>query len=304
MKNKPAFAPPLLTWAFALSLLLLHSCHHPDVPPQAIDPSTQPTQLTGALKTGGKLKSGGLLAGVKDGSLLVEKSQPSASVTSDNSLFIPFVYGIDPAYKLRGFYLQVRGSDNYWDIPYRAANARTDGTNANPERNGFVLDIGIPAHILTGKFELIYQIYDDKGRVSQPITMSVEIVSAVDYCNAGGTSLGSVSGQDGITVRSYELGDKPGWVTIGYDTYTVKDRIDIRYAGEWIASTGKLLAPNQVPPIGRCGTVTAADGFVGKRDSFRVFYDPKKGKRLDIYVSGCLDGGTQWVFALDGCPVL
>ena len=292
----------LLTVLLFVSLLVLDSCKSSDVTPSSIDPATQPTEFTEALIVTGKTKKGTMPSGKRDVTFRIEKLQPSASVTNDNSLFIPFVYAIKPSQKLKGFYLQIKGSDVYWDIPYITKPARLGAVNENPEKNGFVLDVGIPKQILNGKFEMLYQIYDDQGNVSEPARMSGTIVPSVDYCANGQTKLGQVSGQDGMTVRSFDLGDNPGWVKIKYNTYTVKDRIDIQYAGEWVRSTGPLLAKNQTPPVGQCSNVTAAQGFVGQTGEFDIYYDPKKGKRIDVYVSGCLDGGTQWIFEIMGCP--
>ena len=300
--KKTSFITIVLTALFCAAIVFLDSCKSSDVPPANIDPDSQPTELTEALQLTGKIKKGPMPTGKPDATFRIEKAQSSASVTNDNSLFVPFVYAIKPSQSLKGFYLQIKGSDVYWDIPYVAKPARIGATNENPEKNGFVIDIRIPKHILNGKFELLYQLYDNKGNVSEATSMKGELVSSVDYCANGGMTLGRVSGQDGITVRSYELGDKPGWVTIKYNTYIVKDRIDIRYAGEWIRSTGSLLAQNQTPPIGQCNNVTAAQGFVGQASEFNIYYDPQKGKRIDIYVSGCLDGGTQWVFEITDCP--
>ncbi|MBU1819991.1 MAG: hypothetical protein KKG00_00580 [Bacteroidetes bacterium] len=291
-----------LAFAYTFVLMAFIGCQSIDPTPDSIDPGTQPSDLTKALKINGKLKSGGLLAGVNDPSFRIEKYQPSASVTSDNSLFVPFVYTIGSIQKLKGIYLQVEGADVYWDIPYQPSKARLGDVNANPERNGFVLDVGIPAHILAGNFRIFYQLYDDKGKASEPVPMQVGIVQPVDFCANGGTTLGLVKGQDGMTVRSYELGNKAGWVTIRYNTFTVKDRIDIQYAGEWVRSTGQLLEKGQTPPVGQCNNVSAANGFVGQKSELNVYYDPKKGKRIDIYVSGCLDGGTQWEFEVTDCP--
>lgn len=300
--QKTSIITLLLTALVLVCLLVLDSCKPGDVTPASIDPATQPTEFTEALTLSGKTKTGAMPTGKQDVTFRIEKSQPSASVTNDNSLFIPFVYAIKPSQKLKGFYLQIKGSNVYWDIPFITKPARVGAANENPEKNGFVLDVGIPKHILNGKFEVVYQLYDDKGNVSTPVSMKSELVSSIDYCQTERTTLERVSGQDGITVRSYEMGDKPGWVTIKYNTYTVKDRIDIRYSNEWILSTGPILSKSQTPPIGQCSNVTAAQGFVGESGEFNIYYDPKKGKRIDVYVSGCLDGGTQWVFEILGCP--
>jgi hypothetical protein len=101
--------------------------------------------------------------------------------------------------------------------------------------------------------------------------------------------------------HSLTFGDKVGWITIDYDTYTVPDRIDVRYNNKWVASTGSVLSGNS-PPTKLCSSVTAGDGFIGAKGSFKIFYDGKVSKKLDIYVSGCLEGGTLWEFKVRECP--
>lgn len=303
MKNS-SIINRLLTKILLVSLFALNSCRHGDIQPAVIDPSLQPTEFTEALKIKGTVKKGAMPEGKNIATFRIEKFQTSASVTNDNSLFIPFVYTILPSQKLKGFYLQIKGSNVYWDIPYIPAtkSARENAANENPEKNGFVLDIGIPNHILNGKFELLYQMYDEKGNVSEAKNMKGEIVPSVDYCTTDAVGQGRVSGNDGITVRSYNFGEKAGWLKIKYNTFSVPDRIDIRQGSAWVLSTGTLLSRTQTVPIGQCSNVNATQGFVGRASEFNFYYDPSKGKNIDIYVSGCLDGGTQWWFEVESCP--
>ena len=128
------------------------------------------------------------------------------------------------------------------------------------------------------------------------------VIFPVDYCE-NGNQIGTISGRDGISVHTYSLGDTPGFVEIKFDTYIIPDRIDIRYNREWVRSTGKLLDKNTPsPPIKECDQVTSEEGFVGESGTFHMFYDPNISKKLDIYVSGCLGGGTVWEYSITDCP--
>lgn len=234
--------------------------------------------------------------------------QESASITKDNTLFIPFVFSKDA--QIKGIYLYVRGAENYWDIPVNVNPVGINRDNASPKSrytesvmssyNTYVLSVGIPENILKGNFEIVYKLYDTFGNIGNSKSLRTEIVEPINFCLEGQT-LGRVEGQNGMTVRTYELGNSSGWVSVEYDTYSVRDRIDIRYGSEWIRSTGSLLG-NQAPPIKECSQASASDGFVGKRGVFNFFYDPEQSRRLDIYVSGCLGGGTQWWFNVQECP--
>lgn len=46
----------------------------------------------------------------------------------------------------------------------------------------------------------------------------------------------------------------------------------------------------------------SGDGFLGQQNGFNIFYDPKISTKVDVYVSGCLDGGTKWEFEVIECP--
>ncbi|MGB8190800.1 MAG: hypothetical protein WCF67_02720, partial [Chitinophagaceae bacterium] len=253
-----------------------------------IDPATQPSELSRAfIIPGGVNKNGNAPVETTATDLIISKFQPSAELSADNYLFIPF--SLSARENIKGVYLQVDGADNFWEIP-----VKLEQTSAH------VLNIGIPENILNGDFTLFYRLIGVAGGVGKAVPLETSIVSSIDYC-ANGSSSGAVEGKDGITVKSYSLGEQAGWVSITYDTYSVPDRIDIRYGNEWIRSTGKLLAGN-VPPAKLCNAVTSGDGFVGTSSVFNFFYEPKKSKKLDIYVSGCLDGGTAWKFQVNECP--
>lgn len=262
-----------------------------------IDPSSQPSQLSKALNIQGRNVNGAIpTVGLNNGIQIIN-SASTASVTNGNSLYLPYVISINSSTQIKGVYFQIVGSDNYWDIPVVLSTSSNNYFS-------YVLDIPIPTNILNGNFKVVYYIYDTNGNISKAINMSVSILPTIDYCDSNGnSSFTTVSGKDGVAVRSYTFGNKEGWVYIDYDTYTVPDRMDIKYNGAWIESTGSKLKNNETPPIKLCNQVTSNDGFVGSEGTFKIYYDPKKSKRIDVYMSGCLSGGTSWEFRVRSCPV-
>lgn len=261
-----------------------------------IDPAAQPSALSRALEIVGKNITGSIPTTNQNFGIDIINAATSASVTTGNSLFLPYVLSINSSTQVKGVYLQIVGADNYWNIPV------TMGTSSNSFYS-YVLDVAIPLNILNGNFKIVYYIYDANGNISEPINMNVGILPTLNYCEQGSNqNLLGVAGSDGIAVRSYTFGDTEGWVYIDYDTYSVPDRMDVKYGGDWVASTGTILKNNEVPPIKLCSQVTGIDGFRGTSNTFKVYYDPKKSKRIDIYASGCLEGGTGWTFKIRDCP--
>lgn len=281
-------------FALLYLVIFLGGCKTNDVLPQ-IDPLTQPSELSKALKIKGSNKSGDFPTLTLNQNLKIQNAMQTASVTVENSLYIPFVFRFDGSSNVAGIQLKVVGADNYWEIPISKSST-------NNKVDSYVVEVGIPKNILNGKFAISYRLYDQARNVSKAVDLATEIVPTTEFCAMGGSSLGKVVGQDGLSVRSFRLGNKPGWITISYNTYSVKDRIDVKFGDNWIRSTGALLTKNSTPPTGLCSAVGNSDGFVGARGEFNIYYDPKIDDKIDVYVSGCLDGGTQWEYVITDCP--
>jgi hypothetical protein len=227
--------------------------------------------------------------------LIISKSQPTATVATDNYLFVPFLAAFSN--DAQGVYLQVEGADNYWEIPISNNSLKSASTSLTE-----VLSIGIPENIQAGIFNIYYKLFSSDGKIGNTAMLEAKVVFPVDYCEKG-AQIGTVKGEDGISAQTYTLGDTPGFVEIQYETYSIPDRLDIRYNNHWIRSTGDLLGNgNDAPPIKVCDDVVSGDGFLGTSGSFHIFYDPSISKKLDVYVSGCLDGGTAWDYNIVDCP--
>lgn len=254
-----------------------------------IDPDTDKNELSEALLLKGSRKKGEAPSSTGSGAGIFNHV-PTASVTPDNIVFIPFVHSAGSA--IRGVYLQVVGADSYWDVP----------VPADPNNIGIVA-LGLPDNVIDGVFEVQYAVYDQSGNIGQPVLMNITVNLPVVFCEQNISSFDWVEGNDGITNVTYELGDTPGWVTIEFDTYTVPDRLDLRYGSQWIRSTGDLLDnADPRPPLKPCDQVVAGDGFLGQHNYFTFYYDPNVSRKVSIYVSGCMDGGTRWQFRIVDCP--
>lgn len=274
-----------------IGTFLFFSCEKNDYKLENIDPDTQPSELSRALLIENAINHDGAAPaamGVAD--LSITNAQSTALVTSDNYLFLPFIY--NPNEEILGVYLQIEGADNYWEIPFTPQEIG--------ERAAEVLSIGIPANVIDGQFFIDYELFGESGSTGNFRTMATTVELPQDYCGDG-VAFPRVEGEDGVFNQSYSFGDEAGFVTIEFNTFTVPDRLDLRYDNQWIRSTGQLLQGN-APPIKECRDVVPGDGFLGQRNSFKFYYDPGVSKKVDVYVSGCLDGGTAWEFEVTQCP--
>lgn len=282
------------------SILIVNSCAKDDGPPPDIDPTTDASALSRSFIIDGENLKGEIPeTNTSSSSVAIAFFQESASITNDNELFVPLGFNNT---NIDGILLSVIGADNYWKIPLKQSKTSSKKHTASRkvDDNTFVLSIGVPDNILNGSFKLSYKLFNNAGEIGTAKELNVAIISPESLC-ADGATLGSEDGRDGISVRTYILGESPGWVSIYYNTFTIKDRLDVKYDGEWIRSTGRLIGTN-APPIKLCSEATPADGFVSGSNVFSFFYDPDEGKRVDVYVSGCLNGGTRWEYEILECP--
>jgi hypothetical protein len=272
-------------------LLAIAGCQKEDLREdfaRTIDPSTQPGPLNRALGVNGSNKSGSLPSESSNSATYFVSTQSSASISPDNDFYLPFVFESNNS--LQGIYLSIVGADNYWDIP-----VNDTGSNVHVE------SIGIPQNVAEGEFTFEYRLYDASGNVSTSAMLRTSVVALQTLCGPNQQTI-SVSGNDGVDAKDYNLGNKAGWVTLTCDMYSVPDRIDIKYNGDWIRSTGTLMGRGQNPPAKQCGQLTSGDGYTGGGHSFQFFYDPAISTKMLVYMNGCMDGGTAWEYAIQECP--
>lgn len=212
--------------------------------------------------------------------------QSTATTSRDQTLFLPFEFSASPHSEgLRHVYVHIENSDTYWDIRYSSDNYM----------NGQItLEISVPANLQgEGSYKITYRIEDSNGLVSNVLSTVVKVVGVSD-CQEG-----YFEGTSGLTVKSYDLGNKAGRVRITYDTKSIPDRIDVFYGKQWVHGTGSAIAYNTAPPSSDCSQ--PQPGYVGTGGFWDIAYDPGISRRLDIKVSGCFGGSTRWEVWVD-CP--
>ena len=242
-----------------------------------INPSTQQDLLCKSLRLKGNNYDGDIPFGNNFGQSLQIGFPERIEISAGVLLILPFnVSNINEICKI---YLQIEGADNYWD-----AQIETDPASGNP-----FLEILIPRFVEKGSFEFNFSLEDCNGNLSG-IYNTITEINEIANCDT------QLSGTVGITIRTFDLGDKKGVASFFYQMYTIKDRLDIRYNGEWVASTGDLFNKNVRIPD--CDNKT--NGFVSGEGVLDLNYDPNLSKIVELYISGC-NSGTQWDIVV-ACP--
>ena len=285
MKNK--YLLPLTLYAL---VLFNHSCNKEVRPCDAstIDPENDAPCLCRSLDiVGGTLEEGELPEPRGVQHIQVNSIQSSANLTAGTKLYVPFRFTAE--YGLAGVMLTVAGSGYRWKIPL--GGRQKDGD--------YIIQVEVPDIVQNGSFNLSFVLIDGHGFISEARGISIGVDNTVhDVC--GPSQYYAESGYDGLTVRKLKLGPSPGKVLIYCDTYSVPDRMDVRFNDKWVASTALApLAANELPPPSECNDGTA--GYVSQDLTLQFDYDPSLGNTFEIYMFGCFGGGTAWDFKVY-CP--
>lgn len=265
--------------SLALLLLAFHACQKEPITDfeYGIDPVTQKDLLCKSLRLLGENKDGAMPSGNNTSGAVVVSHPQAVEISAGVLLFIP--YFVNDTNRVCKIYLQVEGANNYWET-----RLTLDPTSRQP-----FFQILIPRFVQEGTFDIIFSLDDCNGNVS-PIYNTRTLVRPITPCNTG------ISGNVGITVRSFDLGDKRGTARFNYNMYTIPDRMDIRYNGKWVASTGNLFSDAVIIPD--CNNLQG--DFVSGTGSLSFEYNPSVSRFAEVYVSGCLDGTAWDVFSV--CP--
>lgn len=235
-----------------------------------IDPATQKDILCKALRLLGNNKDGNMPSGVGSGAPIVLSYPQAVEVSAGVLLFIP--YQVQDTSQICSLYLQIAGADNYWET-----KLTLDPTTRQP-----YFQILIPKFVREGEFDLVFSVADCSGNISK-LYSTKTTVSPIADCGI------TIEGEVGITVRAFDMGDKAGIAKFLYEMYSIEDRLDVRYNGKWVASTGHLFDDSVVIP--NCDD--NGDGFVSGDGELSFNYDPRINRFVEVYVSGC-NLGTEW----------
>lgn len=241
-----------------------------------IEPSTQKSLLCKSLRLIGNNHNGAMPVGIGTGFPITVSTPTAIEISSGVLLLLPYTVS-DPS-KICKIYLQVEGADNYWETKLVLA----------PVSKRPYFSILIPKFVHNGTFNFIFSLADCNGNLSRTYSTKT-IVSPVSDCTT------SIEGAYGITIRAFDLGNKAGSVCFAYDMFQIPDRLDIRYNGKWVASTGRLLDNTIVIP-----DCNISGGFVSGTGKLCFNYDPNISRFAEVYISGC-NVGTAWELR-PNCP--
>ncbi|MEO0472225.1 MAG: hypothetical protein AAF206_21545 [Bacteroidota bacterium] len=226
----------------------------------------------GKLPTPGPLQSGRAHPDIR-----ITHAQSSASIAAGQLLSIPFYF--ISASPLRHALLQIKGSQHTWSSEV-----------VLHEWQQASIQLWIPNGVPASEFQLQYRLVNLSGQKSEIRTLDIRIL---DIVRTQGSRPIRISGKDGIGIWSVDLGRQAGEVLLEYDMFLMKDRIDVRYADNWVGSSAS--GPRAyVPAVPRCEEAKEADGFISQRGYVSFKYDPSISRTVDIYISACIDGGTLW----------
>jgi hypothetical protein len=225
--------------------------------------------------SGGKCIDGDFPKSSGSGIQITDRPQ-AVQITAGVLLF--FNYNTSNNANLCKVYLQVDSAESYWEVP-----VEIDPVSKQP-----FIRVLIPNFVKNGNFKLKFAAGDCGGNIS-PVETTTLVVTEPLKCGS------SFSGSLGITAMVANLGNKAGKVRIQYEMYTIPDRMDIRYRGNWVASTGTPLGIGGYPSC-----TVSPNGFVSGSNVLEFNYDPSLSKIVEVYVSGC-NSGTAWNINIE-CP--
>jgi len=207
------------------------------------------------------------------------------SYSSGSQIILPIDVSSPTGINIKGVYVQVEGASTYFDVSIDSSTS--NGT--------FAIPIYLPDVVGTGDFVLILKFYDHNGNISLEVSVNVNVTQP-SICNTT-----KASGGQGLTSILFELADEPGTIKIDYETYTVKDKIDVFQNGVWLGGTGPQTDRATLRRALNCNVATTELGYVGQSGSFVFIYNPELGQEIEVVVSGCENGGTAWQYTFS-CP--
>lgn len=266
---------------------------------EPLDPTEAPDRLCQELGiTGGELLVGTLPEAKNNKGIKISHYQQSAELSPGTTIYLPLNYTITGSNVIAGIYLHVVGSDHYWNVPISKigrSSSQSKNSRVNNDYNSIVLPINLPEYVIPGTFTLSYTLYDQQGNTSSSASTHASVQPASEGCGF------RAHGKEGLYTKKILLGEEPGTIGITYNMYTIPDRMDIKYNGEWVASTATTpLLANEDPPSSVCYDGT--EGYVSGSRTLSVDYDPSLSKYLEIYMYGCFESTTEWDFSVSCQP--
>jgi hypothetical protein len=263
------------TSIFFLLLLLLTSCGKElEDLNYGADAETSENVANNHLRVGeSSILIPGDMPGDENGGIQLNQFPSVVQVSAGITLF--YTFNSNRNEDLCQLYLQIEGSDSYWKSPIQ----RIQGTP--------YVAVFIPNNVQNGEFNILFSVEDCNGNISRINSVNTQVAEPL-ACGQ------SFEGSYGITALNAYI-QTQGIVTINYEFYSIPDRMDVRYNDAWVASTGSLLQPNQIPSC-----TVFQNGVVSGSGSLSFDVNPNVSNFFQVYVSGC-DVDTAWIVDII-CP--
>lgn len=275
----------LLTLALAtLFLTTFTQCKKDSTtPPDYSIETTNFNELSKVLKFGNATTIGGTLPTSSSTNTTNITFDPSLSVsTGGATTYIPIVFtGTESVVKI---FLMVQGATIHY-FSYTVPSPLVSGIIYVP--------MTVPKSVNAGSFKLEVLLVGANNRIigNKKMVIPVKVAKGITCADNK-----TINGNDGITQTLHVLDGKAGNATIEWNTYSVPDRIDVFVDGKWVAGTGSTIAPP--PPL--CDCSSPLPGFIGDNGTFNIPVT-SSNKFIEVYVSGCIGGGTAWTYTFN-CP--
>jgi hypothetical protein len=182
--------------------------------------------------------------------------------------------------------MKVVGASGYWNVATVNDSVSSD----------YFVELTIPRMIKPGLIRVVFSAklcFNGQSIVTDTASVVLSIRPSVP-CGS------SIKGRNGLTIRKFDMGEKKGKVKIGLITYTIGDRLDVKYNGEYVISTCYSPKKGSYP---KCNS--PAECFPITDQTYRYFYmnyDPAISRFIEVYVLGyCELPDTKWIVEV-GCP--
>lgn len=215
----------------------------------------------------------------------ITRSEQSLAYSPASQVLLPIDYQSPSGTNITEVVFSVVGANDYFSIS--TTNAGASGT--------IVLPIDLPNDMSDGRFCVNIKLIDSNALVSSEQQVCVNISQPL-ACDVR-----KVSGGEGITNTVHTMDGNTGSVKIDYETFTVKDKIDVFQNGVWIAGTGVYTDRTSIRTALNCSQATESLGYVGQNSEFLFGYDALLGGHIEVMVSGCENNGTAWNYTAS-CP--
>ncbi len=250
-------------------------------PPDYSIETSDANELSKVLKFGNATTISGTLPTTSSTETVDFTHDPSMSVsTGGATTYIPLVY--EGTENVEKAFIIVEGATIHY-FAYVFPTAQMSGITYVP--------MTVPKSVNSGTFALEILLVGSNNRIVGNKKMRIPVKVAKPITCADDLFM---SGNDGITQTLHELNGKAGNVNIAWETFSVPDRVDVFVDGKWAAGTGSNITPP--PPL--CDCDNPLPGFIGDNGTFTIPVTASN-KIVEVYVSGCLGGGTAWEYEFE-----